>query len=57
MVGNGIPLNSAGVAHLYIFLAKQHRQPTMKHNPAIPAVDNAADGVKIHTFLQQAVDH
>lgn len=52
MVGNGIP-----VAHLYIFLAKQHRQSTMKHNPAIPAADNAADGVNIHTFLQQAADH
>lgn len=57
MVGNGIPLNSAGVAHLYILLTKQHRQSTMKHSPAIPVVDNAADGVNIHTFLQQAVDH
>lgn len=29
----------------------------MKHNPAIPSVDNAEDGLNIHTFLQQAVDH
>lgn len=29
----------------------------MNHNPAIPAIDNAADGLNIHAFLQQAVDH
>lgn len=29
----------------------------MNHNPANPAVDNAADGLNIHAFLQQAVDH
>lgn len=29
----------------------------MNHNPATPAVENAADGLNIHAFLQQAVDH
>ncbi|HCB3267922.1 TPA: hypothetical protein MYU63_004133 [Citrobacter amalonaticus] len=57
MVGSGTPPNSAGVAHLYIFPAKQQSKSTMKHNPAIPAVDNAEDGVNILTFLQLAVDH
>lgn len=57
MVGSGLPLNSAGVTRLYIFPAKQQRQSTMKLKPATPAVDNAADGVNIHTFLQRAIDH
>lgn len=29
----------------------------MNHNPATPAIDDAADGLNIHAFLQQAVDH
>lgn len=29
----------------------------MKHNPAILTADNAADGLTIQAFLQQAVDH
>ena len=29
----------------------------MNHNPTIPTVDHVADGLNIHVFLQQTVEH
>ncbi|MBH2846977.1 hypothetical protein I6U52_25125, partial [Serratia marcescens] len=49
-------ITSATIHHLRISV-KEQRQSIMNHNPATPAIDDAADGLNIHAFLQQAVDH
>lgn len=39
------------------FSVKEQRKSIMNHNSVTLAVDNAAEGLNIRAFLQQAVDH